>query len=118
MTYAEIPFTAATGSPDGFLFRHCPDCDAMGGVMQTNTLVLDIVSPVEAFLCRHCPDDDAMGSQFDLQSLNSNAFDKKAVEVAFCNKIQRSVSKKLASTKLCSIAVESIIVTSTASNNA
>eukprot|EP00536_Pseudo-nitzschia_multiseries_P019606 jgi/Psemu1/293862/fgenesh1_pg.5773_\ len=106
---AEIPFTAATGSPDGFLCRHCPDDDAMGGAQQTNTLVLDIVSPVEAFLCRHCPDDDAMGSNFDIESLNSDAFDKKAVEVAFCKKIQNSVSKKLAATKTCSIAVESVI---------
>jgi len=107
---AEIPFTAATGNPDGFLCRHCPDDDSMGGrVQQTNTLVLDIVSPVEAFLCRHCPDDDAMGSQFNLESLNSSAFDKKAIEVAFCNKIQNSVSNKLAATKSCSIAVESVI---------
>jgi len=116
LTDAEIPFTAATGSPDGFLCRHCPDDDSMGGqettAMQTNTLVLDIVSPIEAFLCRHCPDDDAMGgtSQFNLlESLGSSAFDKKAVEVAFCNKIQNSVSNKLAATKSCSIAVESVI---------
>jgi len=84
--------------------------------MQTNTLILDIVSPVEAFLCRHCPDDDAMGSQFNLESLNSSAFDKKAVEVAFCNKIQNSVSNKLANTKSCSIAVESVMVASTSSS--
>eukprot|EP00536_Pseudo-nitzschia_multiseries_P007911 jgi/Psemu1/19047/gm1.19047_g len=115
LTDAEIPFTASTGSPDGFLCRHCPDDDAMGGAVQTNTLVLDIVSPVEAFLCRHCPDDDAMGSNFDIQSLNSNAFDKKAVEVAFCSKIQKSTSKKLASTKSCSIAVESVIANNAAS---
>eukprot|EP00532_Pseudo-nitzschia_australis_P015667 CAMPEP_0168247670 /NCGR_PEP_ID=MMETSP0141_2-20121125/1034_1 /TAXON_ID=44445 /ORGANISM="Pseudo-nitzschia australis, Strain 10249 10 AB" /LENGTH=538 /DNA_ID=CAMNT_0008183497 /DNA_START=216 /DNA_END=1833 /DNA_ORIENTATION=+ len=116
LTDAEIPFTAATGSPDGFLCRHCPDDDAMGGAMQTNTLILDIVSPVEAFLCRHCPDDDAMGSQFNLESLNSSAFDKKAIEVAFCNKIQNSVSNKLANTKSCSIAVESVMVASTSSS--
>ena len=113
LTDAEIPFTAATGSPDSFLCRHCPDDDSMGGAgtaaKQTNTLVLDVVTPVEAFLCRHCPDDDSMGSQFNLESLNSNAFDKKAVEVAFCNKIQNSVSDKLAATKSCSIAVESVI---------
>ena len=81
----------------------------MGGAMQTNTLVLDIVGPVEAFLCPHCPDNDAMGSQFNLESLTSSAFDKKVIEVAFCNKIQNSVSDKLAATKLCSIAVESVI---------
>ena len=113
LTDAEIPFTAASASPDGFLCRHCPDDDAMGGAAAvaktTNTLVFDVVTPVEAFLCRHCPDDDSMGSQFDLQALNSNAFDKKAVEVAFCNKIQNSVSDKLAATQSCSIAVESVI---------
>jgi hypothetical protein len=100
-------------TPVGFLCRHCPDDDAMGGAAaaakKTNTLVFDVITPVEAFLCRHCPDDDSMGSQFDIEALNSNAFDKKAVEVAFCNKIQNSVSEKLAATKSCSIAVESVI---------
>jgi hypothetical protein len=113
LTDAEIPFTAASGSPESFLCRHCPDDDAMGGAAaaakKTNTLVFDVITPVEAFLCRHCPDDDSMGSQFDIEALNSNAFDKKAVEVAFCNKIQNSVSEKLAATKSCSIAVESVI---------
>jgi len=109
---AEIPFAAVTGSPDDFLCRHCPDDDSMGGASaakKTNTLVFDVVTPVEAFLCRHCPDDDSMGSMFDLQALNSNTFDKKAVEVAFCSKIKNSVSIKLAATKSCSIAVESMI---------
>ena len=66
-------------------------------------------------MCRHCPDDDSMGSQFNLESLKSNDFDKKAVEVAFCNKIQNSVSDKLAATKSCSIAVESVIANTAAS---
>ena len=106
---AEIPFTAST-DPSGFLCNHCPDDDAMGGVARdTNTLVFNIVTPVEAFLCNHCPDDDAMGSQFDASVLNSNAFDKKAVEVAFCRKIQNSVSSKLSSAKSCSLAVETIV---------
>jgi hypothetical protein len=109
---AEIPFTAATESPDGFLCRHCPDDDSTrrSVAKQTNTMMLDVVTPVKAFLCRHCPDDDSMGSQFNLESLNLNAFDKKAVEVAFCNKIQNSVSDNLSATKSCSIAVESVIV--------
>jgi hypothetical protein len=107
---AVVPFTTSTGTdPSGFLCRHCPDDDAMGGAANTNTLVLEIVTPVQAFLCRHCPDDDAMGSQFDAEALNSSAFDKKAVEVAFCRKIQNSVSDKLSSTKTCSLAVESIV---------
>jgi len=114
LTDAEIPFAAATGSPDDFLCRHCPDDDSMGGrasaaAQQINTLVFDVVTPVEAFLCRHCPDDDSMGSVFDLQALNSSTFDKKAVEVAFCNKIKNSVSDKLAATQSCSVAVESVI---------
>jgi hypothetical protein len=112
LTDAEIPFAAATGSPDSILCRHCPDDDSMGGaaaVMQTNTIVFDVITPVEAILCRHCPDDDSMGSQFDIKALNSNNFDKKAVEVAFCNKLQSSVSYKLAAAKSCSIAVESVI---------
>ena len=121
LTDAEIPFTAATGSPDDWMCRHCPDDDSMGGAAaakQTNTLVLDVVTPVEAWMCRHCPDDDSMGSQLNLESLNSNAFDKKAVEVAFCNKIRNSVSDKLAATKSCSIAVESVIANTAASSKA
>ena len=107
---AEIPFVAAT-DPSGFLCNHCPDDDSMGGqVRDTNTLVFNIVTPVEAFLCNHCPDDDAMGSQFDTSVLTSNAFDKKAVEVAFCKKLQKSPSTKLASAKSCSLAVETVVV--------
>eukprot|EP00536_Pseudo-nitzschia_multiseries_P003621 jgi/Psemu1/284534/fgenesh1_pg.56_\ len=105
-------------TPVGFLCRHCPDDDAMGTDSLLMTAVTedcaglckkDAAAELEAFLCRHCPDDDAMGSNFDIESLNSDAFDKKAVEVAFCKKIQNSVSKKLAATKTCSIAVESVI---------
>ena len=53
LTDAEIPFTAATRSPEGFMCRHCPDDDSMGGAAakQTYTLVLDIVTPVEALSC-------------------------------------------------------------------
>ena len=114
---AQIPFAAAT-NPDGFLCHLCPDDDSMGSVAnvkQTNTLVFDVVTPVEAFLCHLCPDDDSMGSQFELETLNSSNFEKKAVEVAFCNKIQNSVSDKLSATKSCSIAVESVIASSAAS---
>ena len=112
---AEIPFTASTESPDGFLCRHCPDDDSMGAAAastkETNTMAFDVVTPVKAFLCRHCPDDDAMGSSNlgNLEVLGSNDFDKKAVEVAFCNKIRNSVSHKLAATKSCSIAVETVV---------
>lgn len=97
---AEIPFIAANDASD------------------SNTLVLDIVTPVmiwlwPGFLCRHCPDDDAMGisaADFDVQTIRSNAFDKEAIEVAFCRKIQgNSVSKKLAAAESCSLAVETIL---------
>jgi len=111
---AEISMIAASNNnndPDGFLCRHCPDDDSMGG-RATSTMILDIVTPVEAFLCRHCPDDDAMGnSGFNVESLESSAFDKKALEVAFCRKIQNNpVSAKLASAKSCSVAVETIVL--------
>lgn len=108
---AEISMITSTNNdPDGFLCRHCPDDDSMGG-RSSNTMILDIVTPVEAFLCRHCPDDDAMGSNgFDANALESSDFDKKALEVAFCRKIQNNpVSAKLASAKSCSLAVETII---------
>ena len=111
---AEIPFSAGTSSsnPDSILCRHCPDDDSMGGTSMTKTLVLDIVTPVVVdILCRHCPDDDSMGSQFDMESLKSTDSNKKAVEVAFCKKLQNSVSNKLSVTKSCSIAVESVIAT-------
>ena len=111
---AEISLVASTNKndPDGFLCRHCPDDDSMGGrAASANTMILDIVTPVEAFLCRHCPDDDAMGNNgFDANALESGAFDKKALEVAFCRKIQNNpVSAKLASVQSCSLAVETII---------
>ena len=80
-----------------------------GGASMTKTLVLDVVTPVVAILCNHCPDDDAMGSQFDMESLKSTDFNKKAVKVAFCKKLQNSASDKLSVTKSCSIAVESVI---------
>jgi hypothetical protein len=104
----EIPFAAGTSDPDSIMCRHCKDDDSMGASM-TKTLVLDIVTPVVAIMCRHCKDDDSMGSQFDIASLKSNDFNKKMVEVAFCKKLQNSVSTKLSVTKSCSIAVESVI---------
>lgn len=125
MTDAEIPFTAASEMwhPRHSVFCNwCPDDDALGGASEINTLVLDIVSPVEmwhprhSIFCNWCPDDDATDAAFNLDSLYSTAFDKKAVEVAFCNKLQNSVSDKLASTKSCSIAVESLIAASAKSN--
>ena len=100
----EIPFTPATESPDSFLCHYCPDDDSIGSAAakKANTMMLDVITPVKAFSCRHCPDDDSMGSQFNLESLDSNAFDKKAVEVAFCNKISKSVSDELGATNSCS----------------
>merc|ERR1712127_55542 len=106
---AEIPFIAAR--------------EAEATSASSNTLVLDIVSPVQLWwkyrgwyipnaLCRHCPDDDAMGTanmEFDVQTIPSNAFDKEAIEVAFCRKIQNSSSNKLASTESCSIAIETLL---------
>merc|ERR1711948_225692 len=83
-----------------------PDDDSMGGASSTKTLVLDVVTPVVGIMCKFCPDDDSMGSQFNLKTTE---FNKKAVEVAFCNKLQNSASDKLSATKSCSIAVESII---------
>ena len=96
---AQIPFIAANEKSD------------------SNTLVLDVVTPVMIYLwpgwwCRHCPDDDAMGmaaANFDVQNIRSNDFDKEAVEVAFCRKIQNSSSTKLASAESCSLAVETIL---------
>jgi len=113
---AEIPFSAGTSDPDNILCNHCPDDDSMGGsASMTKTLVLDVVTPVVAILCNHCPDDDSMGGQFDMESLKSTDFNKKAVEVAFCKKPQNSVSDKLSVTKSCSIAVESVITTTASS---
>merc|ERR1712039_421969 len=65
----------------------------------------------DSIMCKFCPDDDAMGSQFDMESLKTNEFNKKAVEVAFCSKLQNSNNDKLSVTKSCSIAVESVIAT-------
>jgi len=107
---AEIPFSAGTADdPDSILCKYCPDDDSMGAASSTKTLVLDVVTPVVGILCKYCPDDDSMGSKFDMESLKSNDFNKKAVEVAFCKKLQNSVSDKLSNTKSCSIAVESVI---------
>merc|ERR1711988_186505 len=103
---AEIPFSAGTPDPDSIMCKFCPDDDSMGGASSTKTLVLDVVTPVVGIMCKFCPDDDSMGSQFDLKTTQ---FNKKAVEVAFCNKLQNSASDKLSVTKSCSIAVESVI---------
>eukprot|EP00535_Pseudo-nitzschia_heimii_P012686 CAMPEP_0197195966 /NCGR_PEP_ID=MMETSP1423-20130617/32104_1 /TAXON_ID=476441 /ORGANISM="Pseudo-nitzschia heimii, Strain UNC1101" /LENGTH=468 /DNA_ID=CAMNT_0042649729 /DNA_START=100 /DNA_END=1507 /DNA_ORIENTATION=+ len=111
--------SSSNDDPDGFLCRHCPDDDSMGGraaaetnADPTSTMILDIVTPVEAFLCRHCPDDDAAGSAgFDSKALESDAFDRKALEVAFCSKIQSNpVSSKLATVRSCNLAIETVIV--------
>merc|ERR1712224_508827 len=108
---AEIPFSAGTPDPDSIMCKFCPDDDSMSGASSTKTLVLDVVTPVVGIMCKFCPDDDAMGSQFDMGTFKTNEFNKKAVEVAFCNKLQNSVSGKLSVTKSCSIAVESVIAT-------
>eukprot|EP00531_Pseudo-nitzschia_arenysensis_P015560 CAMPEP_0116133100 /NCGR_PEP_ID=MMETSP0329-20121206/9921_1 /TAXON_ID=697910 /ORGANISM="Pseudo-nitzschia arenysensis, Strain B593" /LENGTH=347 /DNA_ID=CAMNT_0003627699 /DNA_START=275 /DNA_END=1318 /DNA_ORIENTATION=- len=82
----------------------------------SNTLVFDVQTPVlmwiwPDFRCRMCPDDDAMGlAQFDVQTIRSNDFDKEAIEVAFCRKLQGNmVSEKLAAATSCSLAVETIL---------
>jgi len=110
---AEIPFTAGTPDPDSIMCKFCPDDDSMGGTSgaSTKTLVLNVVTPVVGIMCKFCPDDDSMGSQFDMESLKTSEFNKKAVEVAFLNKLQNSVSDKLSGTKSLSIAVESVIAT-------
>jgi hypothetical protein len=102
MSDAEIPFSA--GTPVGQLCKYCPDDDSFGGA---TTLVLDVVTPVVGQLCKYCPDDDASAAQ--LTDLKSNELSRKAVEVAFCKKIQSSVSDKLRATQSCSIAMESIL---------
>lgn len=104
----EIPFAAGTPDPDSIMCKNCIDDDSMGASM-TKTLVLDVVTPVVGIMCKNCIDDDSMGTQFDIASLKSNDFNKKMVEVAFCKKLQNSVSTKLSVTKSCSIAVESVI---------
>jgi hypothetical protein len=102
---AEIPFSA--GSPDSSMCNNCKDDDWMGAM--TKTLVLDIVTPVVGGMCNNCKDDDWMGTQFNMATLKSNDFNKKMVEVAFCKKLENSISTKLSATKSCSIAVESVI---------
>ncbi|KAG7341632.1 hypothetical protein IV203_023585 [Nitzschia inconspicua] len=102
MSDAEIPFSA--GTPVGQLCKYCPDDDSFGGA---TTLVLDIVTPIVGQLCKYCPDDDASTAQ--LTDLKSTDLTRKAVEVAFCKKIQASVSDKLRATQSCSVAMESIL---------
>jgi hypothetical protein len=102
MSDAEVPFSAATPVVKGKC-QYCPDDDSFGGA---TTMVLDIVTPVVNGKCMYCPDDDASA---DLSSLKTNDATRKALEVAFCKKIQGSVSKKLSTTKSCSIAMESIM---------
>ena len=101
MSDAEVPFAA--GTPVGDNCMYCPDDDSFGGA---TTLVLDIVTPIVGDNCMYCPDDDASA---DLTSLKTDDLTRKALEVAFCKKIQGSVSKKLGATKSCSIAMESIM---------
>merc|ERR1712014_117382 len=86
----------------GIMCKFCPDDDSMGGTSgaSTKTLVLDVVTPVVGIMCKFCPDDDSMGTQFDLKTTEYN---KKAVEVAFCNKLQNSASDKLSVTKSSSL---------------
>jgi hypothetical protein len=57
-------------------------------------------------ICRYCPDDDASAN---LSDIKSTELTRKAVEVAFCKKIQASVSDKLRATQSCSLAMETII---------
>ena len=104
---AEIAFAAGTSGPNDVMCKWCPDDDSMGGKASTKTLVLDVITPVVGIMCKWCPDDDSMGSS--MASLKMNEFNKKAVEVAFCNKLQNSVSHKLKLAKSCGIAVESVI---------
>ena len=104
---AEIAFAAGTSGPNDVMCKWCPDDDSMGGKASTKTLVLDVITPVVGIMCKWCPDDDSMGSS--MASLKMNEFNKKAVEVAFCNKLQNSVSHKLNLAKSCGIAVESVI---------
>merc|ERR1712124_238747 len=113
---AEIPFTAGTPDPDSIMCKFCPDDDSMGGTSgaSTKTLVLDVVTPVVGIMCKFCPDDDAMGSQFDMGSLKTNEFNKKSVEVAFCDKLQNSANNKLSVAKSCSIA-DSVVATTASS---
>merc|ERR1712072_500164 len=77
----------------------------MGGVVSsTKTLVLNVVTPVVDIMCKFCPDDDSMGSgQFNIESLKTMESNKKAVEAAFCNKIQNSVCDKLSMASSCFI---------------
>jgi hypothetical protein len=100
---AEIPFSAGTSDPDSISCKFCPDDDSVGGVSSTKTLVMNVVTPIVDISCKFCPDDDSMGnSQFNVQ-LKTIEANKKAVEAAFCNKIQNSVSNKLSMTTSCFI---------------
>jgi hypothetical protein len=112
---AEIPFSA--GSPDSGMCNNCIDDDSNMDAM-TKTLVLDIVTPVVGGMCNNCIDDDSMGTQFNMATLKSSNFNKKMVEVAFCKKLQNSVSAELSLTKKCSIAVESVIQSTDTSTKA
>ena len=111
---AEIPFSA--GSPDSGMCNNCIDDDSIDAM--TKTLVLDIVTPVVDGMCNNCKDDDSMGTQFNMATLKSSKFNKKMVEVAFCKKLQNSVSAELSLTKKCSIAVESVIQSTDTSTKA
>ena len=108
---AEIPFSA--GSPDSGMCNNCIDDDS---IAMTKTLVLDIVTPVVGGMCNNCIDDDSLG--FNMATLKSSNFNKKMVEVAFCKKLQNSVSAELSLTKKCSIAVESVIQSTDTSTKA
>jgi hypothetical protein len=103
---ADVLFSARTRGPSKGppLCRFCKDDDSAGGA---TTLVLDIISPVVFPVCRFCRDDDA--SSVQLKDLKSDELTRKAVEVAFCKKIQASVSDKLKATQSCSIAMESVL---------
>jgi hypothetical protein len=98
---AEVPFAA--GTPVGNNCMYCPDDDSFGGA---STLVVDVVTPVVGNNCMYCPDDDASAN---LSAIKTNPLTQKALEVAFCEKIQGSVSKKLSATKSCSVVMESVL---------
>jgi hypothetical protein len=102
MADAEIPFAA--GTPLEWTCTRCPDDDSV--LAGANTLVLDIVTPVIEWTCTRCPDDDAADY---VVSLENDEHTRKAVEVAFCKKLQASVSDKLRATQLCSVAMETVL---------
>ena len=102
MADAEIPFAA--GTPLEWSCTRCPDDDSVHA--GATTLVLDIVTPVIQWSCTRCPDDDA--AEY-VVSLEDSELTRKAVEVAFCKKLQASVSDKLRATQLCSVAMETVV---------